>query len=107
MDTALPNNFKSWCAMWRELKKENLTDEKILKFHSFDRHGGKVDYHIFDIDFIKARCFDELKDAEFTLQEYEQILYSLIGNRIIQRNDVLDTKIKDAIENLYSIGQIV
>ncbi|HEX2684636.1 MAG TPA: hypothetical protein VHL77_11915 [Ferruginibacter sp.] len=108
-DNELPLEYKSWLQLFRHLKKEGLVGEKEVQFSPMPRSymdmSVKVRLYRFEVDFIKARCFDELKAPKFTVAEYEQIMYALINNRNIQRGDELDTKIKKAIDDLYEMGE--
>lgn len=106
----LPSGFKTWLQLYRELKKNSLMDEETISFNPFDSMsgpGGVSQMQIYDVAYIKAKCFDELKDIAFTIPELETILHALINNQQTQRGDILDRKIKDSIENLYQLGEYV
>lgn len=108
-DKKLPEGFKTWTQLYRELKKESLMNEETISFHSMSNIGRNTDAvsesYSYATDYIKARCFDEIKDAAFNMSEIDCIMYALRGMRAIQSGDPLDTKLHDYIENLYALGE--
>lgn len=53
---ALPPRFKTWCQMYRYMQGRILPDIKEIRYADY----GSTTVWEFSLDFIKARCFEEV-----------------------------------------------
>ena len=93
-----PPHYKTWRALWEELKHENIYDQDRIKFEYMSNSNGRPPVNILtetyeiDVDFLKARCFEEIEPNLPTPQDI----------RILD-NGVLTT---DAFNVLHKISDL-
>jgi len=81
-----PRQFSSWRKLWIELKENNLTNEITVRIFSKDPiniHSRPTDEisgieYEFSVNYIKAKCFEEIEAKEpedLTMEMCSQLFY--------------------------------
>lgn len=67
--------YTTWRAIWESAKMVHIPGNKHFAIDI--AHSGEVHIYIFEIDFIKARCWDEVQSNLFTEHQLTSIYDSV------------------------------
>lgn len=56
----LPKGYDTWVSLYRQLEKDGLTNEPIIKAVFLDEQNMNHHHHEYDLSFIKSNAFDEV-----------------------------------------------
>jgi hypothetical protein len=97
----LPVNQTSWLGFWRELKKQSLEDKDLVKIEIMDRDFTRHS-HTFSLLYIKSKCFEEMLQEHFSIQEYDLMLHAL--HRFSPYENKLKDKLSKKLNEKYVLG---
>jgi hypothetical protein len=105
----LPPAFKTFTNLFKCLEDKNLTGEEVVKFdHLSDTNGLVQHFYEYTLTFIKAKCFDELREKtqQFTIGELDTIYRALRRSGNMACNDFsLTDKVSALINIKYELGE--
>lgn len=99
----LPKAFASWNQLWR-LFKENrypINEDDIITYETIEKYQAYR--HNFTVQYLKSKCFDEIKASPFTARDLREIQMAIhhFGSPF---NPELVNRIQELLHLQYEAG---